>query len=165
MNRYLKTGYICLLIAVALLAFVPIVPQLSVKNADSGRTILSHIVKPGDTFTVSYIHSVNKSKVVDSFTITDKYQIMVTSTAFSAYGAGIPEPEEGQTLTVYDDRVEITNINRIVDPYRLFVGVTADHTMKIGKEEPIHFTDIVSPQTSIIIDIYKVSIFKVIPTL
>jgi len=132
---------------VVLLAIVPIVPQLSVKNADNGKTILSHKVKPGDTFTVSYIHSVNKSKVLDSFTITNNYIIMLTATSFSAYGAGIPEPEEGQTLSIRDDRIEISNINRYVDPYRLFVGTTADHTIIFNDEETVHLIDFVKPKT------------------
>ena len=85
---------------------------------------------------------------------------MVISTAFQAYGAGIPEPDTGQTLTIYEDKVEISNINRIVDPYRLFVGTTADHTITIGNGNAIHLIDFSKPQSIIVIDIHRVSIIK-----
>lgn len=148
--------------AVVLSALLPAVPQLSVTAGDSGEALLAYRVQPGDRFTVGYIHSVNKSLVEDRFVITGEYLIMVEATSFVAYGAGIPEPEEGQTLTITDDAVVISGIDRITDPYRLFVGVTADHRFSMEGDEPIYLKTLVPPQTTLIFDVEKKSLLHLL---
>ncbi|MDO4552864.1 MAG: DUF1850 domain-containing protein [Bacillota bacterium] len=143
---------------------MPAVPQLSVTNGDSGAVLLSYAVEPGDTFVVGYIHSVNKSLVEDHFVITEDHRIMVESTSFVAYGAGIPEPEEGQTLTITEDAVVIDGIDRLADPYRLFVGVIADHRFSMGSGDSIHLKDLVPPQTTLIFQVERQPLWQLLTT-
>lgn len=149
------------LIIVGFLAFMPFIPQLSIYEKTTDQNIFSWDVRPGDFFTMSYIHSVNKSKVTDRFVITPDYEIMVTGTTFFSYGAGIPEPtpNSSERLVVYDDRIEIQNIDRVLDTYSFFVGVTADHTLKI-RDHSIKFINYVDPKTLIEVSVKKINLIS-----
>jgi len=161
-NKRILIGCIVVIMAGVLSGFVPATPQLFILNENTGKIILEHNIQPGDTFDMNYMHSVNRSRVTDHFVITDDYQIKVESTDFSAYGAGIPEPEGGQTITLYDDHVTIDGLDRLVDPYRFFVGTIADHNITICDDAPIHFTDLVEPKSSLVVDIRRAGFWQVL---
>lgn len=171
--KFLKPSLLVLfVIAVGLLVFAPVIPQLSAFDSTLGRMVFTSAAAPGDRFSMSYTHSVNKSRVTDLFTITDDYEIMVSRTSFYSYGAGIPEPEANttQTLKVYDDRIDIENIDRILTPYRFFTGTTAEHTftaldspLRVKGETlpigiPVPLNDYTAPQTAMILSVEKISL-------
>lgn len=91
----------------------------------------------GDTFSIEFIHSVNKSPVTDYFEIRSD-GIYGIKTVYYGFGAGVPtELEEGQTLTYGEDGSMILSgmeikMNSLI--YR--VGTVSDHilTLPDGKE-------------------------------
>ena len=116
-----------------------------------------------DGFIISYTHSVNKGRVHDYYKCDKKTrELVLQSTHFVSYGAGIPEPEEtpGAEFTVLDGDYTISNINRAVPELVMAVGVIADHTFAVDKAdfEEIPLKDFFEPQTSLIFEIKKVSI-------
>ena len=48
---------------------------------------------PKKEFIISYIHSVNKSKIRDYYNINKDKDIVLEKTRFVSYGAGVPEPK------------------------------------------------------------------------
>ena len=144
----------------ALLAFLPLMPQLRVYSAGDGRTVICRPVHPADSFTVTYTHSVNKSPVTDYFVITGTYEIMVTKTRFFSYGAGIPEPEPGQKIRTKDGYIEISNIDRILPSYRLFIGLFADHRLTFAGEPTLHLAELAQPQTTLVFEIRRASVLS-----
>ena len=116
-----------------------------------------------DGFIISYTHSVNKGRVHDYYKCDKKTrELVLQSTHFVSYGAGIPEPEEtpGAEFTVLGDDYTISNINRTVPELVMAVGVIADHTFAVDNAdfEERALKDFFAPQTSLIFEIEKVSI-------
>jgi len=115
-------------------------------------------------FEISYTHSVNKGRVHDIYQITKDNKLLVNDSIFVSYGAGIPEPEEtpGAEFIVLENGYKLTNINRIVPKLTMAVGIIANHNFTIyGKNNDSNKTYIATelflPQTSIILQIKKVS--------
>lgn len=142
------------------LLFIPLFMRLvlnSVKN-NKYNVILNINDKK---FIISYIHSVNKGKVRDYYTIDENNNIVLDKTRFVSYGAGIPEPEKDQNIVITDDYIEINNMNKIIENLYLFIGITADHTIMYD-DKIIELNNFFEPQTNIKIEYKKVSLFDYI---
>ncbi len=91
----------------------------------------------GDSFSITFIHSVNKSPETDFFEIRDD-GIYGVKTVYYAFGAGVPtELEEGQTLTYGDDgSMIISGIDVKMNSLIYMVGTVYDHilTLQDGSE-------------------------------
>ena len=120
-------------------------------------------------FVISYTHSVNKGRVHDYYKATKENKLELYKTSFVSYGAGIPEPDEipGAVFSVTDDSYVISGINRVVPRLAMAVGLIAQHTISfdetfsVGQKE-FYLTDFFEPQTGIIFEYRKVSIFSYI---
>ena len=113
-------------------------------------------------FIISYTHSVNKGRVHDYYKCNKKEKVLVLqSTHFVSYGAGIPESEEtpGAEFTVLDDDYTISHINRSMQKLVMAVGVIADHSFAVDRAnfEELPLKNYFAPQTSLIFEIKKVS--------
>ena len=144
-----------LLLVLIIVLFIPIFPKLLINNE------IFNIKKK--EFIISYTHSVNKGRVRDYYIIKNK-NIILSKTEFMSYGAGMPEPENGQKFKETEDYIEISDINRKIDNLYLFVGTVANHIIEIDGEE-IKLKEIFKPQTSIKIEYKVLSIFEYIKLL
>lgn len=116
--------------------------KLALCYQQTDEVIKTFHVEEGSTFSVEFIHSVNKSPVKDVFVIRNG-KIYADKTIYSAFGAGVQtEVEEGQTLT-YDE-----NNNMVVSGFdiefpkvKCIVGTVSDHILEIG-EESISLTEL-----------------------
>ena len=154
------------LIAAGFILFIPYLNVLSVHNRKLEPQRFYSIEGYKNGFVISYTHSVNKGRVHDFYRHTNDKNIELYQTSFVSYGAGIPEPEEtpGAVFTVTDDSYIISGINRVVPRLVMAVGLIAQHsisfdeTFKVGQKE-FYLTDFFEPQTSIIFEYKKVSLF------
>lgn len=146
---------IIVLLALIIILFIPIFPKLLINNK------IFNIEKK--EFIISYTHSVNRGRVRDYYIIKSKY-IILSKTRFMSYGAGIPEPEEAQKITITDDYIEINDINKKIDNLYLFVGTIANHKIEID-EKKIELKEIFKPQENIKIEYKILSIFEYIKLL
>lgn len=157
----------CLLAAGGIL-FLPAVRVLSVSSRKSPETVFYSTAACKEGFIISYTHSVNKGRVHDFYRALPDGALELYKTQFVSYGAGIPEPDEtpGAVFTVTNDGYYISNINRTVPRLTMAVGIVANHTLAMGKEfkgqNEIPFKDLFPPQTSIILEIKRVSLFRYI---
>ncbi len=97
----------------------------------------------GDSFSIEFIHSVNKSPVTDYFEIRED-GIYGVKTVYYGFGAGVPsELEEGQTLTYGEDgsmiltgyEVKLSNLI-----YR--AGTVYDHILTLPDGTQISLRDL-----------------------
>lgn len=108
---------------------------LTLRDADSGRVYARYRVSDGDEFSVGFVHSVNKSPVVDFYEIHDQ-NIYVVKTVYYGFGAGVEtELGTGETLTYgADGSMIVSGFDREMTELRYFVGTVSDHTLTIGAQ-------------------------------
>ena len=109
---------------------------LQLRDGESGRIYVKYEAYEGMTFSVSFIHSVNKSRVKETYEIKDG-AIYLQSCLYSDFGAGVAtEVEEGQTLTYTEDgEMLLSGFNRKIDGLSYIVGTVSDHILSIEDEE------------------------------
>lgn len=109
---------------------------LSLENVKTQKEITSYDLKVGDTFSIGFIHSVNKSPLTDYYELRED-GIYVVKTVYYGFGAGVQtELEEGQTLTYGEDgSMIITGFDRKMEDLIYFVGTVSDHTLVINEGE------------------------------
>ncbi len=163
-----KRTFLILLISIFIICIVLFIPSYTVLSISARKTPSQRIfLRAGykDGFIISYTHSVNKGRVHDFYKTTDSGQLELYKTQFVSYGAGIPEPGEtpGALFTVKDGGYVIENLNRIVPRLTMAVGIIANHSLATGKEfigqKEYQLTDYFPPQTSIILEIKRISLF------
>jgi len=117
--------------------------HLVLRNASTGAKYASFPIEDGDTFSIGFIHSVNKSPLTDYYEVRGK-DIYVVKTVYYGFGAGVQtEIEEGQTLTYGDDgSMIVTGFNKKIDPLTYFVGTVSDHILCINEGEDISLRDL-----------------------
>ena len=77
--------------AVAGLLLFP-VQTFEVRSRRTDRVIFREMTAPGDVFTFSYIHSIEKIPVEGVFAVEEGGSLRVVETRFPSYGAGLPSP-------------------------------------------------------------------------
>jgi len=102
---------------------------LILSNQATGVMLFYTEISEMESFSVSYVHSVNKSPVTEYYVIEDT-EIYLTAMRFSAFGAGIPEQAgEGQTMRIEEDGMVIDGFSRHIPYLCYFIGRTANHTL------------------------------------
>lgn len=127
-----------MVIAVALIILticLPHTPKLVLTNAKTGENYGSFPLEDG-TFSVTFVHSVNKSPVSDIYEIRDGV-IYMTGTVYYGFGAGVPdELSEGQKLTFGENgEMIISDMDLRIDDLVYVVGTVSDHILRIGNKE------------------------------
>lgn len=64
-------------------------PKLILYDRDTGRKYAEYAMEEGGSFSVAFVHSVNKSPVSDVYEIRDG-KIFLTGTVYYGFGAGVP---------------------------------------------------------------------------
>jgi len=138
---------------------LPLVRQFLIVDYRSNKILYSSGVKPGDKFSITYIHSVNKSPVEDQFYIEKDYGIMLQKTVFKSFGAGIPSnPGDGGNFTFYKDRIEVEYTGRKIEKLLMFVGVIADHHFLMNGRD-IRLNGLSLPQRSVLFQVKRITFF------
>ncbi len=132
---------------------------LALYNAQSGKVYLSEKAEEGFTFSVEFIHSVNKTPVKDTY-IIEKGDIKAYSTTYRSFGAGVQTAlQDGQKMSYDSDgNMIITGYNITYTPLRYIVSAAYDHILFIGGEE-ISLRDMCGKNTKVVFEVmplYKI---------
>lgn len=144
---HVKSIAAVLILIIAVLAAAFVYQQqrgyLVLSSAKTGEIYARYPVRISDTFSVGFIHSVNKSPVTDFYEIR-KDGIYVVKTVYYGFGAGVQtQLEEGQTLEYGDDgSMIITGFEKKMDDLIYFVGTVSDHTLTLESGEEISLRDL-----------------------
>ncbi len=116
-------------------------------------------------FAISYIHSVNKGLVTDFYSITQENNLIIKTSRFYSYGAGMPEPADqpGQVFVETEEYLEMQNINRQMPFLLMAVGVIANHKVYIPeRNSTLDLAEWFIPQTRLKISYKSLTFFKYI---
>jgi hypothetical protein len=99
----------------------------------ANRVLLRARVHPGDRFTLSYVHSVSKSRVTGTFEVSPAYEISVRETAFGSFGPGLPDVRPGDDYQVKDGLIRLKVNQTIPGPGLVFaVYPYTEHRLEVG---------------------------------
>lgn len=120
------------------------VHRLTITDGE-GRTAGRFDLRSGEEFTVRYVHSVQKTPVLEVFRIDFRQGIELRETLYRDFGAGLPFLLEGRAvMETAGGWVRIYGINRHMPGIAYRVARFADFCLLIrGKEIP--FTDFEKP--------------------
>ena len=106
-------------------------PELVVIDSKANRVLLRTPVRPGDRFTLSYLHSVAKSRVSGIFEITRDYTISVKETAFGSFGPGLPDVRVGDDYEVKGGVIRLKNLSQTLPELSFFVHPYTEHQLVV----------------------------------
>ena len=138
--------------AATLAVFLLREPKLVLSNDESGKVYARLPLKDGDSFSVTFRHSVNKSDVTEIYQRRGR-EIWLTGCVYYGFGAGVAEVlEPGWTLENGDNgEMIIGNIEMKMNDLTYIVGTVYDHILEIngeriilndlcGKNAKVHFS-------------------------
>lgn len=102
----------------------------------SGKAVFVKRVAPGDTFSLSFVHSVEKSDVTDYFRIDGDYRIILYQTEFRSLNTGLPAVvSEGEILERTDGGFRLSGLARVLPEIHLQVSAAYGGTLAVkGKQ-------------------------------
>ncbi len=125
--------------AVALLGvFLLREPKLVLSDQNSGRVYARLPLQDGDSFSVTFRHSVNKSDVTEIYQRRGK-EIWLTGCVYYGFGAGVAEElDPSWTLeTGENGEMILGNIEMKMNDLSYIVGTVYDHILEINGEKII----------------------------
>lgn len=132
--------------AVALVAAVIILiilssfqePVLVLEDKETGKIFLKIPVSDGDEFSVTFVHSVNKSPCSDIYQIRDG-DIYLIKTTLYGFGAGVPTELYGnQVMTRGEDgEMIISNMDTLMTNIVYLAGTVNDHNLSVNGGDDI----------------------------
>ncbi len=130
-----------ILVVAAAAAFLPMLlhaPGLVLSEQDTGRVFARLPLADGESFSVTFRHSVNKSDVTEIYQRRGK-EIWLTGCVYYDFGAGVAEVlEPGWTLeTGENGEMILGNIEMKMNDLTYIVGTVYDHILDIGGEKII----------------------------
>ncbi len=145
MRRAYRTAAVIIIImaAAAAIFFYLHCGFLTLTNAKTGEVYARYFVRDGDTFSIGFIHSVNKSPLTDFYELRDG-RIFVEKTIYYGFGAGVQtEIEEGQTLEYGEDgSMIVSGFDREIPDLIYIVGTVSDHILKVNEGPDISLRDL-----------------------
>ena len=138
--------------AAVLAVFLLREPKLVLSNDETGKVYSRLPLKDGDSFSVTFRHSVNKSDVTEIYQRRGR-EIWLTGCVSYGFGAGVAEVlEPGWTLENGDNgEMIIGNIEMKMNDLTYIVGTVYDHILEVngerivlndlcGKNAKVHFS-------------------------
>lgn len=113
-------------------------PGLLLSDDETGKVFARLPLRDGDSFSVTFRHSVNKSDVTEIYQRRGK-EILLTGCVYYGFGAGVAEVlEPGWTLENGDNgEMIIGNIEMKMNDLTYIVGTVYDHILEINGEKII----------------------------
>ena len=109
---------------------------LTLRDENSGKVYARYALEEGESFSVTFRHSVNKSNVTEIYERRGR-DIYLTGCVYYDFGAGVAEVlDEGWTLTMGDEgEMILSDIDMKMDHMVYIVGTIYDHVMTWRGEE------------------------------
>lgn len=158
---------LCLLLIAALVLLfcaVPLQKRLVLSDARRGVTLLTLPLAPGETFALRFTHSVNLSDVTDTLEWTGD-ALILRSSQFTAFGAGIPVPAEGigTALVNTSNGFLLTGIDTVQEDnaFLIMLQQVPDHRL-LYRQREISLLELAGSGALLRLCVRPVSIFEII---
>jgi hypothetical protein len=106
---------------------------LEIRNAKTGSIVFIHKVAAGEAFSIAFVHSVEKSPVVDYFRIDDAFRMVLYETAFRSLNTGLPASiSEGQKFSRKGEEFRLSITQGVLPDIQLWVDEKYEGVLEIG---------------------------------
>ena len=125
-------------IAMALLGFLFMRPHtwLVLRDYDTGRQLARYPMEKGDSCSIEFTHSVNKTPVRDEYIITGDGTFHNVRCIYYGFGAGVQTALEGEeTLRYEDGAMIIEGIEKYYAELTYGILPTSTHVLRVNGEE------------------------------
>ena len=118
--------------------------RLIIYNYKLGNVIKEYTIPYDGYFSIGFVHSVNKSPVIDYYKFNKNNEIYVYKTIYYNYGAGVESELENDEVLSYgeDGSMIIDNINKKIDNLTYYISDLYDHKLSINGDKEISLWDI-----------------------
>lgn len=112
-------------------------------------------INKNSTFSISFIHSVNKTNITDYYYFDKNNNIILDKTNYKSFGAGVPtEINNNESFKKENDgSYTIENINKNLGTITLYLSDLYEHTLKINEDKEYHLWNIIGKKEIIEIKI------------
>ncbi len=142
--------------------FIPLHGLEVRESGGTGGVVLLKRVAPGNTFTLSFVHSVEKSEVTDYFRIDDDHRIILYQSEFSSLNTGLPAVVSGGEVFERTDRgFRLSNLNRVLPDIQLWVH--EDHGGTLSVKGEIVFLPALAGNGLLRISIRRIFVWEILP--
>ncbi len=98
-----------------------------------GQTLSYHFLVPGEGFSLTYNHSVEKTPVVEIYKVKLNGGFIMDKTIFESYGAGLPL--ETRNFSSENGKFILDDMNIKIKDLRVRVSRTPGQIIKIGEKK------------------------------
>ncbi len=127
---------ILLLLCILLLLAILNHKVLVIEEAKTGKILWGHQIKEGEWFQHEYIHSVEKSLVIEKFKLSEAGSIFAMESWTRSFGAGLPYELNGD-LEMRDGFYILKNINAPIEVLHMQPSHLEKHTFHFRDYEII----------------------------
>ncbi len=106
-------------------------PVLTVEDAKAGRHLLDIEVRPKETFSLSYRHSVTQDMVSGTFEVDADGSFWVKETTFRSPGPGLPEPRPGEEYEISGGLIRYRPSGQRLEELSVFIHPFTEHAIHI----------------------------------
>ncbi|MDR1663590.1 MAG: DUF1850 domain-containing protein [Clostridiales bacterium] len=124
-------------VAAALLIISLIAPSECLIAQCDGRLLFAWRIRPGESFEITFTHSLNLSPITDVIEWTGE-ELMVRKSVFKAFGAGVPVPSDGigtELIHREDGYYELTGIDKPMDSITILTQEAPNHRVTFNGNE------------------------------
>ena len=131
-KRILSVAAALLVVAAVVIVLIPKEHHLILCDRETKQIYARFPFTENTSFSVTFIHSVNQSPVVDYYKKGTGNSLLLYATKFHAFGAGIPEswPSDAEVSTSADG-IFVSNLHLILPDVTYIVGTVSDHVLEI----------------------------------
>ena len=160
-NRRTHWLIVCIvLLSLGVLSLFIRSPYLVLTNAQTNRPLYTAVLREGETFSLSHIHSLHQTPVREIYERRDG-QIVLVALEFESFGAGLPDVlEYGQILSRLETGgLRVDGVERPMPDFHMLIGHTAAHTLHIADQNiPLDTLD--DPGQSIQVSARRLNIWQ-----
>ncbi len=147
-----------IIVSISILLFIlfAIIPVNTMILSNQQENIMVHPFFKEESFSIRWTHSVEKEDWEEFFHVKNN-EIILTSTRFKTFGAGVPD-DAGEETYIKDGWVYMTKIHQVIgSTLRLQTGKDTNHRFRLNEK-----TTSFDPQHSYQISVRTVPIYKLI---
>lgn len=109
--------------------------DLYVYNVREKEVIYRLPIKDGETFSLTYTHSVTKTPVEGTFAATPKGLIQPLTTSFDTFGPGLPDMDRSTPYSLENGRIVVQHREEPRENIRIWVSSLTNEQLFVGNRQ------------------------------